>query len=53
VTGEVVGALDIGGTHVSDGRVNLDSATLDARSRVTEALPAGGTRAELVAPSRG
>ena len=49
VTGGVVGALDIGGTHVSAGRVDLDAATLDPRSRVSEALPADGSRAELVA----
>jgi glucokinase len=49
VKGGVVGALDIGGTHVSGGRVDLGSATLDARSRVSETLPAGGGRAELVA----
>jgi glucokinase len=44
-----VGALDIGGTHVSGGRVVLDSATLDPRSRVSETLPSGSSRAELVA----
>jgi predicted NBD/HSP70 family sugar kinase len=49
VKGGVVGALDIGGTHVSGGRVDLGSVTLDARSRVFETLPAGGGRAELVA----
>jgi predicted NBD/HSP70 family sugar kinase len=49
LTDGVVGALDIGGTHVSGGRVALDSATLDARSRMSETLPAGGSRAELVA----
>jgi glucokinase len=52
MTRGVVGALDIGGTHVSGGRVDLGSATLDARSRVSETLPAGGTRAELVAAIR-
>ena len=44
-----MGALDIGGTHVSGGRVDLDSATLDPRSRVSENLPAGASRAELIA----
>jgi glucokinase len=53
VTGGVVGALDIGGTHVSGGRVVLDSATLDPRSRVSETLPAGSSRAELVAAISG
>ncbi|MGI8478867.1 MAG: ROK family protein [Gaiellaceae bacterium] len=45
--GDVVGALDIGGTHVSGGRVNVASASLETRSRVSERLPAPG-RAELV-----
>lgn len=45
----VVGALDIGGTHVSGGRVDLGSATVDARSRVSESLPAAGGRQELLA----
>jgi glucokinase len=49
VKGGVVGALDVGGTHVSGGRVALDSATLDSRSRVSETLPTGGSRAQLVA----
>ena len=49
VTGGVVGALDLGGTHVSAGRVHLDSATLDPGSRASESLPAAGSRAELVA----
>jgi glucokinase len=44
-----VGALDIGGTHVSGGRVDLDSATLAPRSPVSENLPAGASRTELVA----
>jgi glucokinase len=49
VTGGVVGALDIGGTHVAGGRVELDSAALEPRSRVSETLPARGSRAELLA----
>jgi glucokinase len=53
MTGGVVGTLDIGGTHVSGGRVVLDSATLDPRSRVSETLPAGSSRAELVAAISG
>ena len=42
-----MGALDIGGTHVSGGRVNVASASLEIRSRVSERLPAPG-RAELI-----
>jgi glucokinase len=49
VTDVVVGALDLGGTHVSGGRVHLDSAMLDPRSRMSETLPADASRAELVA----
>ncbi len=47
--GEVVGALDIGGTHVSGGRVDFASRSVEPRSRLSEALPAAGSRAELVA----
>lgn len=47
-TGEVVGALDIGGTHVSGGRVNVASASLEKRSRVSASLPAAGGRTELL-----
>jgi predicted NBD/HSP70 family sugar kinase len=47
-TGDVVGALDIGGTHVSGSRVNVASASLETRSRVSEPLPTAG-RAELLA----
>ncbi len=48
-TGDVVGALDIGGTHVSGGRVNVASASLEAGSRAFEPLPAAAGRAELLA----
>lgn len=48
-SGEVVGALDIGGTHVSGGRVNVASASLETRSRASEPLPAAADRAELLA----
>lgn len=47
--GHVVGALDIGGTHVSAARVDIASASVDPRSRISERLPALGGRAELVA----
>ena len=47
--GEVVGALDIGGTHVAGGRVDVATAAVEARSRVSEPLPAAATRGELVA----
>ena len=48
-SGDVVGALDIGGTHVSGGRVNVASASLETRSRASEPLPARAGRAELLA----
>jgi len=47
--GDIVGALDIGGTHVSGGRVNVASASLEARSRASEPLPSAASRAELLA----
>ena len=47
--GDVVGALDIGGTHVSAGRVDFASASIDPRSRICEPLPTRGGRAELIA----
>lgn len=48
-SGQVVGALDIGGTHVSGGRVDLASASLETRSRAFEPLPAHAGRIELLA----
>ncbi len=48
-SGTVVGALDIGGTHVSGGRVNVAAGSLEARSRASEPLPAAAGRAELLA----
>ena len=48
-SGDVVGALDIGGTHVSGARVNVASASLETRSRASEPLPAAADRAELLA----
>jgi predicted NBD/HSP70 family sugar kinase len=45
---EAVGALDVGGTHVSAGRVDLAAAGVDPRSRIRIALPAAGDRAELL-----
>lgn len=47
--GEVVGALDIGGTHVSAGRVDIAAAAVDPATRVSEPLPTRGGRGELVA----
>lgn len=47
--GEVVGTLDIGGTHVTAARVDVASAAVDARSRVRLSLPAAAGRAELLA----
>jgi glucokinase len=42
----VVGAMDIGGTHVTAGRVDTDSRLVEARRRT--ALPVAGTRGELL-----
>ena len=47
--GDVVGALDIGGTHVAGGRVNVASASLETGSHAFEPLPAAAGRAELLA----
>jgi glucokinase len=49
ISTEVVGALDIGGTHVSAGRVDLASHSVDPRSRLRLPLSAAGTRSELLA----
>ena len=45
----VVGALDIGGTHVSAGRVDVASTAVEPESRTSAPLPPGGGRAELLA----
>jgi len=47
--GDTVGALDIGGTHVSAARIDVASASVDPRSRISERLPTRGGRAELMA----
>jgi glucokinase len=44
----VVGSLDIGGTHVSAGRVQLPSATVDPRSRVRLEFTRGTTVLERI-----
>ena len=43
-----VGALDIGGTHVTAGRVDVASALV--QDRVRNSLPPGGSRADLLEP---
>ena len=48
-SGDVVGALDIGGTHVSAARIDVASASVDPRSRISERLPTRAGRAELIA----
>jgi acetyl esterase len=48
VSADVVGALDIGGTHVTAGRVHLGSASIDRASRVRLPLPERGSTAELL-----
>jgi glucokinase len=42
----VVGAIDIGGTHVTAGRVDTGSRSVGARTRVP--LPTAGARSELL-----
>jgi glucokinase len=50
VTGDhVVGALDVGGTHVSAARVDTASASVDPRSRISERLPSRAGRSGLLA----
>jgi glucokinase len=44
-----VGALDIGGTHVTAGLVDVASCSVDPESRLREPLPARGSRSELLA----
>jgi glucokinase len=46
-SGSAVVALDIGGTHVTAGRVDPATATVDVRTRAP--LPEDGTREDLVA----
>jgi len=45
----VVGALDIGGTHASAARVDLTVRSVEPRSRIRVSLPAAGNRSELLA----
>jgi predicted NBD/HSP70 family sugar kinase len=44
----VIGALDIGGTHVSAGRVRLSSATVEAEARVRLEFTPGVTLLERI-----
>jgi glucokinase len=46
---EVVGALEIGGTHASAARVDLAGRSIEPRSRIRVSLPADGDRSELLA----
>jgi predicted NBD/HSP70 family sugar kinase len=46
---DLVGALDIGGTHVSAGRIELRSASVDPAGRVRIRFSPAGDRAALVA----
>jgi glucokinase len=45
----VVGALDIGGTHVTAGRVDLTAGSVEPRSRIRVSLSAAGARSDPVA----
>ena len=44
----MIGALDIGGTHVSAARVDVASGSLDPAARCRVELPADATRSELL-----
>jgi predicted NBD/HSP70 family sugar kinase len=46
--GAVVGALDIGGTHVTAGRVHLPSGMVEPGARVRSSLEQGASRSELL-----
>ena len=46
-SGEVVGALEIGGTHSSAARVDLAGGSIEPQSRMRVSLPADGGRSEL------
>jgi glucokinase len=46
---EVVGALEIGGTHASAARVELAGGSIAPQSRIRVSLPADGGRSELLA----
>jgi glucokinase len=46
-SGQVVGALDIGGTHVTAGRIHIQSATVDPGTRIRVAFPTAGEPALL------
>jgi predicted NBD/HSP70 family sugar kinase len=49
VSGETVGALDIGGTHVTAGRVDVAAGSVDPRSLVWLRFSPSATREDLVA----
>jgi glucokinase len=45
---EIVGALDVGGTHVTAARVDVTAGAVERRSRVRLSLPPSGSRSELL-----
>jgi predicted NBD/HSP70 family sugar kinase len=53
VSGAVVGALDVGGTHVTAGIVDTASRSVDRESRLLQPLPAAGSAPELLAAITG
>jgi glucokinase len=53
VSGMRVGALDVGGTHVTAGLVDVASRSVDRASRLRLPLPAGGSQSELLAAITG
>jgi glucokinase len=52
VRGEIVGALEIGGTHVTAARVAVETRTVEVNSLRRLALPADGSRELLTARIR-
>jgi glucokinase len=53
VSAALVGALDVGGTHVTAGRVEVASSSVDPESRLRLPLPAVGGTPELLAAITG
>ena len=46
---ELVGALDVGGTHASAARIKLAGRSIEPQSRIRVSLPPDGGRSELLA----
>jgi glucokinase len=50
VNGALVGALEVGGTHVTAGLVDVAFSSVEQESRLRLSLPAAGSPPELLAP---